>query len=35
MAVRCTDLGCMGDGAGTAKGRGGFIGGGLVGLELG
>ena len=29
------DLCCMGDGAGTAKGRGRFIGEGLVDLELG
>ena len=29
------DLGCMGDGAGTAKGRGRFISEGLVDLEFG
>ena len=35
MVVRRTDLGCTGDGAGTAEGRGGFIGEGLVDLEFG
>ena len=29
------DFGCMGDGAGTAEGGGGFIGEGLVDLEFG
>ena len=29
------DLGCMGDGAGTAEGGGGFISEGLVDLEFG
>ena len=35
VAVRQTDLSCMGDGAGTAEGGGGFIGEGLVDLEFG
>ena len=35
VAVRRTDLGCTGDGAGTAVGRGGFMGEGLVDLEFG
>ena len=35
MAVRWMDLSCMGDGAGTAEGRGRFIGEGLVDLEFG
>lgn len=35
VAVRRTDLGCTGDGAGTAEGGGGFIGEGLVDLEFG
>ena len=35
VAVRQTDLGCTGDGAGTAEGGGGFIGEGLVDLEFG
>ena len=35
VAVRQMDLGCTADGAGTAEGRGRFIGEGLVDLEFG
>ena len=35
VAVRWMDLGCTGDGAGTAEGGGRFIGEGLVDLEFG